>query len=98
MVRKAYLFGSRVKGTASDESDLDVAIEVEKLIGDSDEYTSFVFESEKLRAQLQKDFPFSVHLEWYGGLEETPTIHAGLAEASVVAFERGTLPGQDRQG
>lgn len=97
LVRKAYLFGSRVKGTAHDESDLDIAIEVEKLRGDSGEYTSFVFESEKLCARLQKELPFPVDLQWYGGLRETPIIHAALAEASVLAFERDALSSQSRQ-
>ena len=34
LIRKAYLFGSRVRGTSNPDSDLDIAVEVFTLPGD----------------------------------------------------------------
>ncbi|GAB2843217.1 hypothetical protein GCM10027277_08250 [Pseudoduganella ginsengisoli] len=92
LVRKVHLFGSRVKGTETKNSDLDVAVEIERKVSDSCEYTTFAFEGSGLRSRLQRMLPFEVQLEWYGGPHETPTVHSGLMEASILVFDRNAQP------
>jgi len=87
VVRKVWLFGSRVRGTERPDSDIDVAIEVLRRDGDSNEFTTFMFEKESLTTSLARLLPIAVHLDWYGGADETPTMHAGLQESSILVFE-----------
>ncbi|NGM78791.1 nucleotidyltransferase family protein [Burkholderia multivorans] len=87
LIRKVWLFGSRVRGTERPDSDIDVAVEVRRLPGDSSEWTTFACERERLSAALQTLFPLPVQLEWYGGADETPTVHAGLQESSMMVYE-----------
>jgi predicted nucleotidyltransferase len=87
LVQKVWLFGSRVRGTERPDSDIDIAIEIQKLPNDSCAWTTFVYEKERLKAAIQARLPMPVQLEWYGGPIETPTIHAGLQESSIVVYE-----------
>jgi predicted nucleotidyltransferase len=41
LIRKAYLFGSRVRGAHKPDSDLDVAVEIFTLQGDSSPFTTW---------------------------------------------------------
>ncbi|WP_174425519.1 nucleotidyltransferase family protein [Cupriavidus basilensis] len=87
LVFKAWLFGSRVRGTERPDSDIDIAVEIRTLPGDSDPLVTFMFEADKLSASLQPLLPYHVHLQWYGGPTETPTIHAGLSQSSILVYE-----------
>lgn len=89
IVAKAWIFGSRARNTARSDSDLDVAIEVFGLPGDAEPLATFIFEADELRSSIQALFPFKVDLHWYGGPVETPTIHAGLCQSSVLAYQAG---------
>lgn len=93
LVRKAYVFGSRVKGTHSPNSDLDVAIELVPRPGDETVLATWICEARALRESLARVVPVPVDLEWYGGPDETPTIHTALLAGSRVVYERQpTLP------
>ncbi|MFP4896711.1 nucleotidyltransferase family protein [Paraburkholderia sp. EG304] len=87
LVRKVLLFGSRVRGTERFDSDIDIAVEIQKLPGDSSEWTTFVCERDGLNAALQPLLPMPVQLEWHGGPIETPTVHAGLLESSILVYD-----------
>jgi predicted nucleotidyltransferase len=87
LVRRAWLFGSRVRGTSRVDSDIDVAVEIRKLPGDSSCWTTFVFEGEQLADSLQASLSITLDLQWYGGVTETPTIHAGLQESAILVYE-----------
>jgi predicted nucleotidyltransferase len=86
LVIKAWIFGSRVRGTSRQDSDVDVAIEVAALPGDSGPLTTFMFAADDLRRSIQAMLPLKVDLQWYGGPVETPTIHAGLQQSSIVVY------------
>lgn len=88
LLLKVWLFGSRVRGTERPDSDIDIAVEVQTLPGDSSAFTTFMFEKRRLEVAIESILPMSVQLEWYGGPEETPTIHAGLLESSMLIYER----------
>jgi predicted nucleotidyltransferase len=87
LVLRAWLFGSRVRGTSRADSDLDVAIEIRTLPGDSCPFTTFTCEGDKLKHSLQARLSLDLDLHWYGGPVETPTIHAGLQESAILVYE-----------
>jgi predicted nucleotidyltransferase len=61
-----WVFGSRARGDHQAESDLDVAIDIDRVIPmDGDPYTSFLFEHEKWKRYLQKRLHHPVHLCLY---------------------------------
>lgn len=86
LIRKAYLFGSRVRGTHRPDSDLDVAVEVFTLPGDSCPLATWIGESHRLEASIAGIVPVLIDLEWYGGEAETPVIHKALKRSSLVVY------------
>ncbi|WP_212734613.1 nucleotidyltransferase family protein [Pseudomonas asiatica] len=87
LVRKASLFGSRVRGTNSPDSDLDVAVEIATLEGDSCPFTTWTAEAQRLKASIAGIVPVIIDLDWYGGEEETPRIHQALQQSSVLVYD-----------
>lgn len=87
LIRKAYLFGSRVRGTHKPNSDLDVAVEIYTLQGDENPLTTWTCEAQRLKASTAGVVPVIIDLNWYGGPIETPCVHAGLQDGSIVAFD-----------
>lgn len=87
LIRKAYLFGSRVRGTHKPNSDLDVAVEIFILPGDEDPLTTWICEAQRLKESIAGVVPVIIDLNWYGGPIETPCVHAGLQEGSIVVFD-----------
>lgn len=87
LVRKAYLFGSRVKGTNRPDSDLDVAIELLTLPDEEDPGTTWQREGKRLKASIAGVVSVAIDLDWYGGADETACIHAGLQGGSLVAYD-----------
>ena len=87
LVRKAYLFGSRVRGTHSPDSDLDVAIELRTPGCGKTALDTWRGEAKWLRESIAPILPVRIDLEWYGGPEQTPTVHAGLLCSSRVVYE-----------
>jgi predicted nucleotidyltransferase len=88
LVTKVWLYGSRVKGTERPDSDIDIAVEIRTLPGDSDASTTFTCEGEKLRASLSSLLePLRVDLQWYGGPTESPNVSAGILESSIPVYQ-----------
>lgn len=88
LILKAWIFGSRARGTSRSDSDVDIAIEVRASPGDSDPLATFMFEADKLEHSIKARLPLEVDLEWYGGPVGTPIIHAGLQQSSVLVYQR----------
>jgi predicted nucleotidyltransferase len=86
LITRAWIFGSRVRGTARTDSDVDVAIEVCALPGDAEPLATFISEADRLRRSIQALLPFKVDLQWHGGPVETPAIHAGLNQSSILVY------------
>jgi predicted nucleotidyltransferase len=87
LVRKAYLFGSRVRGTHRPDSDLDVAVEVFTLPGDSSPFTTWAGEAQRLKTSIAGVVPVTIDLDWYGDEVETPRIHEALEQSSIVVYD-----------
>lgn len=89
LITKVYLFGSRVKKTHRVNSDIDVAIELEKENGDADIFTTALGETDNLEKSLQKLIPtIKVQLEWYDSSlsNMTPKIRMYLNDCSVMIY------------
>lgn len=87
LIRKAYLFGSRVRGAHKPDSDLDVAVEIFTLQGDSNPFTTWTSEAQRLKASITGVVPVTIDLDWYGGEAETPCIHQALEQSNVVVYD-----------
>jgi len=87
LVRKAYLFGSRVRGTHRPDSDLDVAVEIVTLPCDDGPFTTWTCEAQRLKTSIAGVVHVAIDLEWYGDEVETPRIHAALKQSSVVVYD-----------
>ena len=90
-VRRVYLYGSRVRGTHTKDSDLDVAIEFDPAGNDTDCLTTWVCDSKKWCAELGSLLPWKLHLEWHDPEGETHRISSGLDESSILIYEREDL-------
>ena len=54
LVTHVYLFGSRVKGTYGDHSDLDVAVRCRAASGDTDAFTTGLLERKRWKGELEE--------------------------------------------
>ncbi|WP_371928586.1 nucleotidyltransferase domain-containing protein [Pseudomonas sp. SLFW] len=88
-IAAAWVFGSRARCDHSPESDLDIAVEIIAASGDEDSLCTWFRCSDRLMKDLSGRIPYRVQIEWYGGEEETPTIHRGLQRSSVLAYAKG---------
>lgn len=87
VVRRVWVFGSRARGTERPDSDIDVAVEHDAMPGDSDAFTTAIYEADAWRDELAPHLSAPLDLESYiPGL--TTTIQAGLDESSVLVYER----------
>lgn len=88
LVRKAWLFGSRVRRDHRADSDLDVAVAVFIRTGDADEFTTALCEQAQLERRLQERFP-DLTIDLCTHIEHDPgRVDRALAESSVLVFER----------
>ncbi len=94
LINRVYLFGSRVRGDHDPQSDIDIAVELDpNEFQGSDEtggLATWMFETNGWKGELQKLLPVRVQLERYQQ-EQTHTVRRGLAESSVLIYEKGPL-------
>ena len=92
-VRRAWLYGSRIRRTNREDSDLDVAIEVcGKHAGGRCEtpYTRFFFDHKEWAADLQQLLPWKVHLCHYNS-EIEPDVPIEYGNVKKAVDEYGLL-------
>lgn len=86
LIKRVWLFGSRVRGNERQDSDLDIAIEHGVKHGDTSAFTTAIGEMGNWRSQLQPQVSLKIDLQSYTP-GETPTIDAGLNESSILIYE-----------
>ena len=84
-IRSVWLFGSRVKGTNGDDSDLDVAIELKYPDPDT-ALAHWMHEQDTWARELAECLPIVIDLELYQA-ETTHAIKWSLLEASIKVYE-----------
>jgi len=86
-IKKVYLYGSHVLGTANNNSDLDIAIEIEKRQSDSNKLATWISLKDKWVRELQSQLKIKLHLEWYEA-SETPTVQSGISRGHVIIYKK----------
>lgn len=91
LIRRVFIFGSRVRGDHRLDSDVDIAVELNpdhfRGTDESGGLATWMFETGEWRDELQKLFPFEVQLERYHA-NQTPTIATGLVRSSMLVYEK----------
>ena len=86
-VQRVYIVGSRAKGTARHDSDLDVALTLTPSAGN----TEWFFESDRWKEELQKLLDVKLHL-LRGSVDLGNTVVAtAVAEHGMLVFERSVM-------
>ncbi len=93
LVKRAYLFGSRVRGDHRLESDIDIAVELDpdvfKGVDESGGLATWMFEAKAWREELQRLIPLKIQLERYHP-DQTPTVGKGIEKSSQLVYEKMT--------
>jgi predicted nucleotidyltransferase len=89
-VRRVWLFGSRAKNMHREDSDVDIAVELDtSLLRDEDPFTHWMFENKQMLATLQPLIanPIDFQLYQIGG---TPHVVSYVAETGVLLYEKSS--------
>ena len=93
LVKRVYVFGSRVRGNHRPDSDIDIAVELDPAayrgVDESGGLATWMFETEGWKEELEKLVPLKIQLERYHP-EQTPTVGKGLARSSQLIYEKAT--------
>ena len=90
LVGRVFLFGSRVRGDHSSNSDLDIAIELDPAECHGDQsggLATWMRDTDDWQEEIAKMIPLKIDLEQYRG-EDTPRILKALAQSSFVIYEK----------
>ena len=93
VVGRVWLFGSCVRQDFREDSDLDVAIELDASASDQPKGSAlWLFEPHRWQQELQAFSPHKIHLEQY--LEErTSTIKRALEQSSRLVYQKSSARG-----
>ena len=83
-IYKVHIFGSRAKGSARDDSDIDIAIE---FVPKHNDLANWILRAQEMIESLQPALPYKLDLQWYGGEQETEIIHKGLQSGYCTIYE-----------
>lgn len=86
-ISKVHFYGSRVKKTHREDSDLDIAVALIANLDESGGLATWMHYSDQWSQELNKAIPYEVQLEWDAG-NKTPIIKKGLAEGSQLVYEK----------
>lgn len=87
-IRRIVLFGSRVKGTHGQDSDLDIAVEIESGEDSNATLATWMRFFDEWNTELNSVLPFRVDLQWRDCFGTTRVIEQGILEASELVYER----------
>lgn len=91
LVKRVWMFGSRVRGDHQPDSDLDIAVEIDMAavrgIDHSGGFATWAFEADSWRSELAALIGLKIDLQYYGR-GETRIIQAGLDHSSVLIYEK----------
>ena len=93
LVKRVYLFGSRVRGDHGPNSDIDIAVELDPAVfqgvDESGGLVTWMCETKGWKEELQKLIPLKIQLERYHP-DQTRTVGKGLAQSSQLVYEKAT--------
>ncbi|WP_186123807.1 nucleotidyltransferase family protein [Burkholderia gladioli] len=88
IIRRVFIFGSRARDDFRENSDLDVAIEIDGVNGNA--LATWMFDTKPWYAEISALAPFEIDLEFFDE-EETPTIKAAIRRSSVLIYKRADI-------
>lgn len=88
LVRAVYIYGSRATEKFAEDSDLDIAVEIDKGPGAENKLATWILESGLWETELQAQLSHKVHIEWYDE-NDTPTVKAGVENSGILLYSRG---------
>lgn len=90
-IKRVFVFGSRARSENRPDSDLDVAVELDRssLKGDDESggILTWMDEEAEWKEELQRLVPFTVHLEQLAG-ESTPAVQKGITQSGRLMYEK----------
>ena len=89
-VRRMWLFGSRLTGNQRDDSDLDIALEIDAIGNDEIALTSWVTTSTAWREELQLLLPHKLDLQLYDSTDQRSNVVRYVNCCSALIYERAT--------
>jgi predicted nucleotidyltransferase len=91
-VRRVWVFGSHAMKTATRDSDLDVAVELEPVADSEETLTRWLSCAALWRSELQRRTAASIALQWFDPDGRTPTMQEQLDEGRLLIYERASWP------
>jgi hypothetical protein len=93
MIKRMWLFGSRVKGTATDGSDLDLAVEIEWIPGlmlgaCEDPFSLWCAVLPHFEKRMKDISPWPLDLQNLVDEKATPNVFAYIRENSQLVYEK----------
>lgn len=93
LVKRVFIFGSRVRGDHKADSDIDIAVELDAVeyqrSDESGGLDTWIHAKQRWKEELQTLIPNKVQLElWSQNM--TPTIDKGLAQSSQLVYDKAT--------
>lgn len=86
LVASAYIFGSRARNDHHQDSDIDIAVTLNKPAGDENCLATWICEGKDLEARLSQALPeFEVDLQFLDG-DNTPTVADAVNEAGQIIY------------
>ncbi len=85
-LRKLWVFGSRVKGTAREDSDLDVAFEIYPLVSPEEKDHFQALTLPVWEKELNKLSPWEIHLVPWAG--SNTNVAGYVAEQNILVYDR----------
>jgi len=89
LIKRVFVFGSRVRGDHDEQSDLDVAVELDQTEyrDESQGLATWICEKQGWTNELEVGIPHEVQLVRYAG-EDTPVIAKALRASSLMVYEK----------
>jgi predicted nucleotidyltransferase len=86
LINKVYIFGSRAREDYREDSDLDMAIEINKLSYDEEVLATWINEKDRLERRLLTLFPsLKLQIELLDN-EQTPTVLSGIKRSVILVY------------
>lgn len=92
LIKKVYIYGSRVRSNYDANSDLDIAVEIDEKelnLHYSNCLAIWFANKEKWTKEIQEIIPYKIHLEWHHP-EMTVTVNKGIIKSNVLVYEKET--------
>ncbi len=89
-IKTVWLYGSRIKGNFSEDSDLDIAIKIESRLFDTD-FDVYTCEGNIWQDELENLIPYKVDLQRHSDKNspvDTIKVKRGVEEKSILIYQK----------